>query len=206
MTEPIRIPRCSPVARRQCCRSSTPLCPVSTVPVRGDSLAERTYLDPSNASTRPSDASAGSWGIGTDSTVRRALPRAIPSNRNLFIELCRPDAPSVAAAFTLGALVSLLPVSWSESGAYSLRVVRIAWPPTLASTLYVRVWLRVIAERAQSSRVTRVLIVGSGPLAVRLYDRMPDDPTVGYEVHRGSGVFEKRGNTHARFDVEMKPW
>ena len=94
----------------------------------------------------------------------------------------RTEAPSVAAACTLGALVSLFPVNWSESGAYSLRVVLIAWPLTLLTTLYVRFWLRVISERVQSSRVTRVLIVGSGPLAVRLHDRMLDDPTLTYEV------------------------
>ena len=94
----------------------------------------------------------------------------------------RTEAPSVAAACTLGALVSLIPVSWSESGAYSWRVVLIAWPLTLVATLYVRFWLRVIAERARSSHVTRVVVVGSGPLAMRLYGRMLNDPTLTYEV------------------------
>jgi len=224
--------------------------PVSTIPSRGNSLAERTYLDPSYAPAAP-DPPVELPRTGGSSAAPRAEPRVLPYNRKLFVELCRPadaavalfvfgsiyvvanadampnglneflllrlslgnlltlglfafawqllfllfglyesveprtlrtEAPSVAAACTLGALVSLLPVSWSESGAYSLRVVLIAWPLTLIATLYVRFWLRVVAERVQTSRATRVVIVGSGPLAVRLYDRMLGDPTLAYEV------------------------
>jgi exopolysaccharide biosynthesis polyprenyl glycosylphosphotransferase len=224
---------------------------VSLKPNRGNSVAERTYPDPIYASGRPSDTRAKPRRAATESTAQRTVPRVLPYNRHLFVELCRPadaavalfifgsiyvvanadampnglseflllrlslgnllilgafalawqllfllfglyesveprslrtEAPSVAAACTLGALLSLLGISWSESGAYSLRVVLIAWPLTLIATLYVRVWLRVIAERVQSSRVTRVVIVGSGPLATRLYNRMRDDPTLAYEV------------------------
>jgi exopolysaccharide biosynthesis polyprenyl glycosylphosphotransferase len=224
---------------------------VSIIPSAGSSLAERTALDPIYAPSGHSDTRAEPRSTAEGPSTRRAVPRVLPYNRHLFVELCRPadaavallvfgtifvvanadampnglneflllrlslgnlltlglfgflwqllflsfglyetveprtlrtEAPSVVAACTLGALVTLLPVHWSRSGAYSLRVVLIAWPLTVAVTLYVRFCLRVIAERAQTSRVKRVVIVGSGPLAVRLYNRMLDDPTLSYEV------------------------
>jgi exopolysaccharide biosynthesis polyprenyl glycosylphosphotransferase len=199
----------------------------------------------------PSKSWAEPHSVASAESSPRAVPRVIPYNRQLFVELCRPadaavallvfgsifvvanadampnglneflllrlsignllwlglfgfawqllfllfglydsveprtlrtEAPSVAAACTLGALCSLLPVHWSESGAYSFRVVLIAWPLTVIVTLHVRFWLRVIAERVQTSRLKRVVIVGSGPLAVRLYNRLLDDPTLSYEV------------------------
>ena len=92
------------------------------------------------------------------------------------------EAPSVAGACTLGAAVGLLPVSWSRSGAYSAYVVLAAWPLTILATLAVRVILRAIAERGHEHHVERVVIVGSGPLAVNLYDRVLDDPTSAFDV------------------------
>jgi exopolysaccharide biosynthesis polyprenyl glycosylphosphotransferase len=94
----------------------------------------------------------------------------------------RTEAPSVVAACTLGALVSLPPVTWSESGAYNLGVVLTAWPLTVLATLCVRYVLRTIAERAHSNRVTRVVIVGSGPLAMGHYDRLLGNSTSAHEV------------------------
>jgi exopolysaccharide biosynthesis polyprenyl glycosylphosphotransferase len=94
----------------------------------------------------------------------------------------RQEAPSVAGACTLGALVSLLPIAWSESGAYSFTVVLIAWPLTMVATLLVRWVARQIAERAQERPAQRVVIVGSGPLALNLYDRVAHDRTLAYDV------------------------
>ena len=94
----------------------------------------------------------------------------------------RTDAPSVAAACTLGALVGLIPVAWSESGAYNPHVVLIAWPLTVLATLGVRAVIRQLSQRALSQEVQRVVIVGTGPLATRLYDRVQNDPTSSYEV------------------------
>jgi exopolysaccharide biosynthesis polyprenyl glycosylphosphotransferase len=224
---------------------------VSTIPSGGKSLAERSTLGPIYTISGPSGTRAEPRAAASDESTGPAVPRVLPYNRYLFVELCRPadaaiallvfgsifvvvnadampnglneflllrlslgnlltlglfgfawqllfllfglyeraepralrtEAPSVVAACTLGALVSLLPVRWSDSGAYSLRVVLIAWPLTVAVTLYVRFWLRVIAERVHTTRVKRVVIVGSGPLAMRLYNRMLDDPTLSYEV------------------------
>ena len=224
---------------------------MSTIPSAGNSLAERSTLDPVYTPSGPTSTRPELRATASDESTARAVPRVLPYNRHLFVELCRPadaaiallvfgsifvvvnadampnglddflllrlslgnlltlalfgfawqllfslfglyesveprslrtEAPSVVAACTLGALVSMLPVHWSRSGAYSLRVVLIAWPLTVAVTLYARFWLRVIAERVQTSRVKRVVIVGSGPLAVRLYTRMLDDATLSYEV------------------------
>jgi exopolysaccharide biosynthesis polyprenyl glycosylphosphotransferase len=87
----------------------------------------------------------------------------------------REEAPSVAVACTLGSLLGLVPVLFSESGAYNLHVVFAAWPLTMVGTLAARSALRTIAARAHSSRARRVLIVGSGPLALRLFDRVQND-------------------------------
>jgi exopolysaccharide biosynthesis polyprenyl glycosylphosphotransferase len=94
----------------------------------------------------------------------------------------RDEAPSVAGACTLGALMSLLPIAWSDSGAYNLGVVLLAWPLTIIATLAVRLLLRWIAERAAERERQRVVIVGSGPLALDVYDRARADPTAAYEV------------------------
>jgi exopolysaccharide biosynthesis polyprenyl glycosylphosphotransferase len=93
----------------------------------------------------------------------------------------RAEAPNVAAAATLGALISLVPTFWSDSGAYSPRVVLIAWPLTIAATLSVRFMLRLLAERVHVRRARRILIVGSGPLAVKHFKRLADD-TAAYDV------------------------
>jgi exopolysaccharide biosynthesis polyprenyl glycosylphosphotransferase len=93
----------------------------------------------------------------------------------------RAEAPNVAAAATLGALISLVPTFWSDSGAYSLRVVLLAWPLTIAATLSVRFVLRLLAERVHVRRARRILIVGSGPLAVQHFKRLADD-TAAYDV------------------------
>lgn len=94
----------------------------------------------------------------------------------------RAEAPSVAAACTLGSVISLLPVTWSVTGAYSVRVVLLAWPLTVLVSLCVRYALRVVAERAESSTATRVVIVGSGQLAASLYERTLGDPTLAHDV------------------------
>jgi exopolysaccharide biosynthesis polyprenyl glycosylphosphotransferase len=94
----------------------------------------------------------------------------------------RSEAHSVAAACTLGSGLSVLPVSWSKSGAYSMYVVLAAWPLTVLATLAMRVIMRALAERAHDRHAERVVIVGSGPLAVDLYDRVLDDPTSAYDI------------------------
>jgi exopolysaccharide biosynthesis polyprenyl glycosylphosphotransferase len=94
----------------------------------------------------------------------------------------RSEAPSVVTACTLGAVVSFGLTGWSESGAFSPAVALMAWPVTAAATLGARFGLRKIAERAETHRAHRVVIVGSGPLALRLHDRVIGDPTSGYEL------------------------
>lgn len=94
----------------------------------------------------------------------------------------RSEAPSVGVACTLGSIVSLIPVALSQSGAYSLTVVLAAWPITIAVTLVVRALLRAIAERAQTSIPKRVVIVGSGPLALRVYRRVHDESATEHDV------------------------
>jgi exopolysaccharide biosynthesis polyprenyl glycosylphosphotransferase len=81
----------------------------------------------------------------------------------------RDEAPRVAAAATLGAVASFGFALLSESGAFHSAVPLFAWPPMVVATLSVRYAVRKLAERGQGTGVKRVLIVGSGPLAHRLY-------------------------------------
>jgi exopolysaccharide biosynthesis polyprenyl glycosylphosphotransferase len=94
----------------------------------------------------------------------------------------RAEAPSVAGACTVGAMLALLPVLWSRSGAYGIGVVGAAWPLTIAATLALRAVLRVVAERAHDAKVQRVVIVGSGPRALELYERVLSDSTLLHQV------------------------
>jgi len=84
----------------------------------------------------------------------------------------RDEAPLVALACSIGALFSLVPIATSNSGAYSLLVVITAYPLTIVATLAARAGLRFIAARSHHPRAKRVIIVGSGLLAIRLYNRV----------------------------------
>ena len=94
----------------------------------------------------------------------------------------RADAPTVAVAGTLGAMVSLVLPLTSSSGAFTFGVALAAWPATIAATLAARYGIRRIAERAVRRGAARVLIVGSGPLALSLFRRIAGERTSGYAV------------------------
>jgi exopolysaccharide biosynthesis polyprenyl glycosylphosphotransferase len=81
----------------------------------------------------------------------------------------RGEAPRVITACTLGALASFGFAVLSESGAFNGVVPLVAWPPIVAATLSARYAVRKLAERSHRHAVKRVLVVGSGPLAYRLY-------------------------------------
>ena len=89
---------------------------------------------------------------------------------------------SVAMAGTLGSLLGLAPAAWSRSGAFSVWVVLVAWPLTVAATLGVHAALRLVARRGAAHRTQQVIIVGSGPLALRLYREELSDPESPYDV------------------------
>ena len=82
--------------------------------------------------------------------------------------LVRDEAPRIIAACTLGALTSTGFSFLSESGAFRAFIPLIAWPPTVLATLSARTAVRKLAERTHDEP-KRVLVVGSGPLAYRLY-------------------------------------
>ena len=94
----------------------------------------------------------------------------------------RDEAPSVICACTLGSLLSLVPIVWSDSGAYHVGVVLLAWPLTIAATLGVRMVLRLVAARAAETLRQRVVIIGSGPLALDMHNRALADATTVYDV------------------------
>jgi exopolysaccharide biosynthesis polyprenyl glycosylphosphotransferase len=79
------------------------------------------------------------------------------------------EAPRIVAACTLGAAVSFGFTLLSESGAFRGWIPAIAWLPIVLLTLTTRYSIRKVAERGQGHEATRVLIVGSGPLAHKLY-------------------------------------
>jgi exopolysaccharide biosynthesis polyprenyl glycosylphosphotransferase len=86
----------------------------------------------------------------------------------------RDEAPRVAAAGTIGVLASFGFALLSESGAFNGAVPLLAWPPVVLATLCVRYAIRKLAERSYRRGVKRVLVVGSGPLAHRLYREFTD--------------------------------
>jgi exopolysaccharide biosynthesis polyprenyl glycosylphosphotransferase len=91
----------------------------------------------------------------------------------------RDEALSVVAACTLGALASFGFALLSESGAFHGAVPLFAWPPIVIATLSARYAVRKLAERSQRHGAKRVLVVGSGPLAHRLYREFIDQQVVG---------------------------
>ena len=95
----------------------------------------------------------------------------------------RDEAPRVIAACTLGVLASFGFTLLSESGAFNGVVPLVAWAPILAATLSSRYAVRKLAERRHRRAAKRVLIVGSGPLAHRLYREFADQqPVEGREL------------------------
>lgn len=94
----------------------------------------------------------------------------------------RDEVPRVAAAGTLGVLASLVLVASSRTGAFSVRVVLVAWPLVIGATLAARYALRKLCDRARRRPRRDVLIVGSGPIARRLLEQLRDDPTAGHHV------------------------
>jgi FlaA1/EpsC-like NDP-sugar epimerase len=94
----------------------------------------------------------------------------------------RAEVPSIAASCTLGTLLSLPLLVSSRSGAFDLRVVLPAWPLVTAATVAARYGLRKVAERARRGGARRVLIAGSGPLALHLYEQLRDNAAAEYEI------------------------
>jgi exopolysaccharide biosynthesis polyprenyl glycosylphosphotransferase len=91
----------------------------------------------------------------------------------------RDEAPRVVAACTLGALTSFGFALLSESGAFHGAVPLLAWPPIVVATLSARYAVRKLAERSQRHGAKRVLVVGSGPLAHRVYREFADQLVAG---------------------------
>ncbi len=87
----------------------------------------------------------------------------------------KAEASSVIAACTVGALFTLPFPLLSSSGAVTFGVVLAAWPLTIVAVLAARRVFRIIAERAAGSGARRILIVGSGPIAWRVYRELSDD-------------------------------
>ncbi|HET9002866.1 MAG TPA: sugar transferase [Gemmatimonadaceae bacterium] len=81
----------------------------------------------------------------------------------------RDELPRVVAACSVAALISLVFAPLSESGAYRGVFSLVAWLPMVIGTLGGRVAVRKLAERANHAPAKRVLVVGSGPLAHRLF-------------------------------------
>ncbi|MFL5561386.1 MAG: sugar transferase [Gemmatimonadaceae bacterium] len=81
----------------------------------------------------------------------------------------RDELPRVVAACSVVALASLAFAPLSESGAYRGVFSLVAWVPMVLAALGGRVAVRKVAERANHTSAKRVLVVGSGPLAHRLF-------------------------------------
>lgn len=98
----------------------------------------------------------------------------------------RAEAPAVVAACAVGAGASFVFPLLSHSGAFTWTTPLVAWPLITASTLSLRYALRKVAERAHfqalASSPTRVLIIGSGPLAHRSWEALVRDVTAPSEV------------------------
>lgn len=86
----------------------------------------------------------------------------------------RDEAPAAVAACTLGVLASFSLTFVSESGAFNGAVPLFAWAPIVAATLSARYGVRKLAERSHRRGAKRVLVVGSGPLAQRVYREFTD--------------------------------
>lgn len=81
----------------------------------------------------------------------------------------REEAPGVIVACTLGVAASFGFTALSDSGAFSAVIPPFAWPPIVLATLATRYSIRKVTESAQHRHAKRVLIVGSGSLAHKLY-------------------------------------
>jgi exopolysaccharide biosynthesis polyprenyl glycosylphosphotransferase len=81
----------------------------------------------------------------------------------------REEAPRVLGACSVGVLISVAFAPLSQSGAFRAVISLAAWAPMVAVTLGARVALRKVAERENHTAAKRVLVVGSGPLAHRLF-------------------------------------
>jgi exopolysaccharide biosynthesis polyprenyl glycosylphosphotransferase len=92
----------------------------------------------------------------------------------------REEAPSVAAACTFGVLL-LLPLAVLAGDGMAWALI-LGLPLLATATLGGRYVVRRVGERAGTRSSHRVLIVGSGPLALGLHRRLQADPTSGYEL------------------------
>jgi exopolysaccharide biosynthesis polyprenyl glycosylphosphotransferase len=109
----------------------------------------------------------------------------------------RQEAVQVLAACSLGALVTLPFVFTSITGAFQLQSVALFWVCVLPMTLLTRSLLRVRLVPGARARNRQVLIVGSGPRALKLFSQLAAAPharelVVGF-VDSSAGMLGKIG-------------
>jgi len=89
---------------------------------------------------------------------------------------------AVIAASTLGSLYTLIFLFHSASGAFHAGTVLYYWVTATGLALLLRSFLRTLAFAAPASGAQDVIIVGSGPRALRVYRQLSADRRAGYNV------------------------
>jgi exopolysaccharide biosynthesis polyprenyl glycosylphosphotransferase len=88
------------------------------------------------------------------------------------------DVPGIAAAVTCGG-VTLIPVTW---WADSMGPLLVSLPLMVVGTVVARAALRTAAARTSARTSSRILIVGSGPMALDLHRRLSAESGPSYEL------------------------
>lgn len=96
----------------------------------------------------------------------------------------REEARRVLAASSLGSLCALIFPSVAESGTFSYQAVLYFWATVTVTTLLTRHVIHTLTPEwtPQGQRLRRLLIVGSGPRALRLYNSIVGQPKPVYRV------------------------
>jgi exopolysaccharide biosynthesis polyprenyl glycosylphosphotransferase len=101
---------------------------------------------------------------------------AVPTTR-------RSEVPAVVAATLLGTLLALVVRPFSAAGELTMSATLLMWPMAAALTVGGRAALHLVLRTTPPTRVRRrVLIVGSGPRAVHLYNHLCVSPDADAEL------------------------
>ena len=92
------------------------------------------------------------------------------------------EVASVAAACAVGSALAMVFPLLSQSGAFGYDLVLLFWPAVTATTLAVRFGLRQTTARLHAGPAGRAIIVGSGPMALRLCDSALRDSGGRYQI------------------------
>jgi exopolysaccharide biosynthesis polyprenyl glycosylphosphotransferase len=94
----------------------------------------------------------------------------------------KAETPSVLAACVLGALFTLPFPLVTDFSRVTAVGVGMALPLVVVSVLAMRFLFRSIAEKAAATSARKIIIVGSGPLAWRIYRELGEESASGDEV------------------------